>query len=428
MQRRLIARALIVLIAVAVLAGCTTATGGSGAAAPGDLAALAASASSAAEQSRAALAARQEAAARAIAAAKARAAAAKAKATKAAAAKAAAKAKAAQLAKAKAEKAAAAKAKAAKLAAAKARAAAARSRAAAAKAAAARIDPLTGRARSRNPVIAVKLDNTSAGRPQFGVDSADIVYVEEVEGGLTRLIALFHTTLPTEVGPVRSVRSTDTQLLPAYGRPLLVYSGGAGGPLSMLAASRVTDAAPYAATWRSGAKPAPYNLHANLQQVASAYRAAAGHDPALQAPGMQFQSGFPKDQKWTSGPSVDVRIGNVHTAFQWTGKGYRVMPAGAPGTAANGTPLIAQNVLVQRVHDDPDGTVDSVGSPSMLTRTVGGGEFVLYRNGRATTGRWSRGTAESPTGYRDSAGRQVKFAPGKTWVLLVPQSGAVNGR
>jgi hypothetical protein len=71
-------------------------------------------------------------------------------------------------------------------------------------------DPLTGGDVVDGPVIAVKIDNTSSGLPQYGVSDADIVYVEQVEGGLTRLMAIFHTTLPGEVGAVRSVRSTDT--------------------------------------------------------------------------------------------------------------------------------------------------------------------------------------------------------------------------
>ena len=112
-------------------------------------------------------------------------------------------------------------------------------------------DPLSGWSRSTNPIVAVKIDNTSGGRPQYGISKADVVYIEQVEGGLTRMMAIFHSHLPTEVGPVRSVRSTDVELLGAYGRPVLTFSGGAGGPLSMLAASRVIDASGAAGYWRS---------------------------------------------------------------------------------------------------------------------------------------------------------------------------------
>ena len=96
-------------------------------------------------------------------------------------------------------------------------------------------DPLIGGDLLQGPVIAVKIDNTSAGFPQYGVSDADIVFVEQVEGGLTRLMAVYHSNLPTEVGAVRSVRTTDAELLPVFGTPALVFSGGAGVPLAALA-------------------------------------------------------------------------------------------------------------------------------------------------------------------------------------------------
>src|SRR5829696_8060786 len=85
-------------------------------------------------------------------------------------------------------------------------------------------DPLTGsRTVSGNPVIAVKVENTAAARPQVGLSQADIVFVQEVEGAQTRLVAVYHSRLPTRLGPVRSARTTDAQLLPLFGKPALVY-------------------------------------------------------------------------------------------------------------------------------------------------------------------------------------------------------------
>ena len=84
-------------------------------------------------------------------------------------------------------------------------------------------DPLTGRrTMSGNPVVAVKIENTAAARPQVGLGQADIVFVQEVEGAQTRLVAVYHSQLPTRVGPVRSARTTDAQLRPLFGKPALV--------------------------------------------------------------------------------------------------------------------------------------------------------------------------------------------------------------
>jgi hypothetical protein len=74
-------------------------------------------------------------------------------------------------------------------------------------------------------VLAVKVENIAAARPQVGLASADIVFVEEVEGSLTRLVAVYHSRFPSRVGPVRSARNTDVELLPLFGKPGLVYSG-----------------------------------------------------------------------------------------------------------------------------------------------------------------------------------------------------------
>lgn len=289
-----------------------------------------------------------------------------------------------------------------------------------------RIDPLTGGARSRQPVIAVKLDNTSKGRPQWGIDRADNVYVEQVEGGLTRIIAIFHTDLPAQVGPVRSVRTTDAQLLPAYGRPLLVFSGGAGGPLIRLAATRVQDASSLGGTSRTGERSAPYNLVANLAQIGQAWTAAYGRDFPIQTPGWHFQDNDPTIRSRAQVSRIGVQMGVGRTDFQWQDNAWRVMPAGTPGTAADGTPLRANNVLVMRVTDVPDGTIDSVGSPSLLSQTVGHGSVELFRNGRVIKGTWSRAEPNHSLVLRDENHQLITFSTGKTWVMLVPQEGSVS--
>ncbi|MGW0068406.1 DUF3048 N-terminal domain-containing protein, partial [Streptosporangium sandarakinum] len=78
---------------------------------------------------------------------------------------------------------------------------------------------------ARRPVLAAKIENTSAGKPQLGLRSADIVYVEQVEAGLTRLMAIFSSKLPPKIGPVRSARISDLHILPQFGKPALAYSG-----------------------------------------------------------------------------------------------------------------------------------------------------------------------------------------------------------
>ena len=93
------------------------------------------------------------------------------------------------------------------------------------------INPLTGVGVAPNgPVIAVKIDDTAAGRPSLGLDKADVIYVEEAEGGLSRMVAVFASAKP-KVRAVRSIRSSDPELLGQYGRIIVVASGGGGNSL-----------------------------------------------------------------------------------------------------------------------------------------------------------------------------------------------------
>ncbi len=317
----------------------------------------------------------------------------------------------------------AAKLNAAKLAYARAKAAA-RARLLAAAKAAMLIDPINGRARSRNSVVAVKIDNTSGGRPQYGLSDADVIYVEQVEGGLTRLNAIFHSRLPTEVGPVRSVRTTDVDLLRAYGRPLLAFSGGAGGPLARLAASPVLDGSGGPGYWRSSAAHAPYNLHVNLPALI----AGTPGTRRAQSPGFVFGAQYPVIARTPARTDISVTMSAGNTGFRYdpAARNYRVNHSGTATVDAAGHRLTADNVLVQHVTDSPDGTVDTNGQPSLLSQTVGSGAFTLYRNGHAIRGRWSRHKIDGPTSYLTGDGKPALFTPGRTWVLLAPQSAQIS--
>ena len=74
-------------------------------------------------------------------------------------------------------------------------------------------------------MLAVKIDNIVYARPQTGLQSADLVYVIPVEGGLTRFMAVYSSHIPPVVGPVRSARQSDLDLLRQFGRPAFAWSG-----------------------------------------------------------------------------------------------------------------------------------------------------------------------------------------------------------
>ncbi len=284
-------------------------------------------------------------------------------------------------------------------------------------------DPLTGGAPSKNPVIAVKIDNTYFDIPQFGVSDADVVFVEQVEGGLTRIIAVFHSTLSTEVGPVRSVRSTDAQLLPAFGRPGLVFSGGAGGPLADLAATSIVDTSALgAAYFRSDVATGTYNLHADLTKIAAQ---AKGLGPVRYV-GFSFAAHSAVVAKGRAVSSIQVVMEAGETDFTYTAGHFVRMRDGQQVSDYQGRIEAADNVMVMNVVDTPDGTVDSNGQPSYLTQTVGSGKLTLYRDGRAISGTWKRAKSTNSFTFLDATGQPLPMKPGKTWVMLAPQTAVVT--
>lgn len=284
-------------------------------------------------------------------------------------------------------------------------------------------DPLTGEKVNDNPLIAAKIDNTRAGRPQFGVSKADIVYVEQVEGGLTRLLVLFRSDLPDEIGPIRSVRTTDSELLPMYGTPGLAFSGGAGGPLEALARTPVVNLSADsagAAYWRSDLATGSYNLHVNVKKLAETDGLGKPRSP-----GFVFAANDPRLKAYPIVKRLGVTMQASTVGFSYVGGAkYQMMHGENPEGYVDhdGSRVQVDNVLVQNVQDEPDGTVDSVGAPSYLSHTVGTGTFTLYRDGRAMTGTWKRTALDAPTSYLAKDGKPVMFRPGRTWVLLAPQS------
>jgi hypothetical protein len=281
------------------------------------------------------------------------------------------------------------------------------------------VDPLTGGAVSNNPVIAVKIDNTYFDVPQFGVSDADVVFVEQVEGGLTRIIAVFHSTLPTEVGPVRSVRSTDAQLLPVFGTPGLVFSGGAGGPLADLAKTSIVDTSSLAGDYfRSDAATGTYNLHADLTKIAAQAKGLG----KVRSIGFHFAAPSAALDASPVIRNIRVVMEEGETDFTYRQGRYFRVRDGNEVSDYQGKPEAADNVVVLNVTDIPDGTVDTNGQPSYLTQTVGSGHMTLFRDGHRAVGTWRRTAVGAPFTFLDAHGKPLPFKTGKTWVMLAPQT------
>ena len=279
------------------------------------------------------------------------------------------------------------------------------------------VNPLTGVGPvPKGPVVAVKIDDVAAARPQVGIDKANIVYIEEVEGGLTRLVAVFGTQKPT-VGPVRSVRASDPELLTQYGRIAFAASGGGGDSLPKLDASilkgDISDRGGPGFS-RDGSREVPHNLMLNLAQIPSSFAAGAKPIGWTWAAHSSLAGAKP-------GTSLQTVVGGTGVRFQWDAglKRYVRMIDGVTQHAADGAPVATPNVIVQfcEGYVNP-ADIDPAGNPGHYTKSVGRGKVAVFRNGKRIDGTWSRPTATRGTVLRDAKGKEIPLAPGGAWVVL----------
>jgi hypothetical protein len=284
------------------------------------------------------------------------------------------------------------------------------------------LSPLTGRAApAGRPALAVKIDNVSPARPQTGIGKADVIYVEPVEGGLSRIMAIFSSQLPVRVGPVRSARQSDLELLGEYGTPGLAYSGANATVLSLIRSSSVINLSPDqvpGAYSRSYARPAPHNLYTDpVTLIAHARGISAAKDIGFRFGPLPSGTGTPATTR-------TVRYGAARTTFTWSRSARRWLVSldGRPDVTTDTGRLGAATVVVEYVKITSSGLHDVLGNTTPYTHSIGSGKAVILRDGVAITGRWSRPSAAAGTTFTTTTGATVPFAAGQIWVVFAPSS------
>ena len=281
--------------------------------------------------------------------------------------------------------------------------------------------PFTGApGRARKPVLAVKIDNVRPARPATGLAKADIVYIEPVEAGLSRLLAVFSSQPPATVGPVRSARESDLELLRQFGSPAFAYSGANSKVLPLIRKAPVHDVSPAhagAPYFRGDSRPAPHNLYANTSGLLE--RAPE----ASKARDIGFRFG-PAPAGGRADTSETVGYSSFRAAFRWSGEARRwsVAMDGKPVEAADGTPPRPSTVVVQYVDIKLSRFGDKWGSKSPYTKSIGSGKALVLRDGKAYDTRWSRKTPADGTTFTTADGKLMTFAPGQVWVVFAAQA------
>lgn len=285
---------------------------------------------------------------------------------------------------------------------------------------------LSGRVgRPNGPVYAVKVDNTTKAHPQAGLTKADVVYVEQVEGGVTRLAAVFSSAYPPHVGPVRSARITDIDLLRQYGTVGLMYSGSQNRLLPKLQQARLKlvsfDANPYGYT-RVGSRPRPYDVIGTFATL----RKRAGKVSRPHHVGYTFGKAPATGARPAHAVSIRYPAARLGATWSPRAHAYLLSMDGQNDMAAEGGRLSATTLVVQFATVRPSVYHDVNGANTPLTETVGKGKALFFRDGRVYVGSWSRPKASQPTEYRFAGGAPATFAAGRVWVALLGRGRPVS--
>ena len=288
--------------------------------------------------------------------------------------------------------------------------------------------PLTGlkvrpgqTAKLDHRVLVAKMDNTESSRPQIGLSKADMVVEELVEGGLTRLMAIYQCSTAPAVGPIRSARISDADLLALLHGSVLGFSGANPKDLPPIEAHGDTvlismDSNPSIFP-RNYSRPAPHNVFASTTNILHAGQADR-HD--LKAPAPLFSYGA-LDPSAKRAHHISLSWPAASAQWSWDGHEWLRTQDGLPDKLADGTQISTKNIVVLSVDIASTGLRDVLGNASPLDVTVGHNKVWVLRNGRMIAGVWKRPDVTSPLRLVNHQGHVIKLAPGRTWIELLPK-------
>lgn len=317
--------------------------------------------------------------------------------------------------------------------------------------------PLTGEETSQSfpkdkPALGVKIENSVAARPQAGLDKADIVYEELAEGGITRFLAIFHCNDAPSLGPIRSARLVDPDIMLEYKPALFAYSGGNPLVKDKITATRglvdLRHGSHGDGYSRERGRKAPHNLFSSTERLrglddARDLKGAPKSPFVFDVNALGTPSPSPKpttksspaktkaSPTVTASPSTPPPGATVSFSYSGTGNVVRyVYDAGAkaylrshgeqPHRGVSGDQFKAVNVIVLKVRVTQGTIRDAAGNFSPEITVTGSGEAVVLRGGVSVNGRWSRSGLSDHTKLTDASGKLIELVPGNTWIHLVP--------
>lgn len=284
----------------------------------------------------------------------------------------------------------------------------------------------TGLAGENKQILVVKIDDTNAAHPQIGVEFADVVYVEQVEGGLTRLAAIYTSKLPPLIGPIRSARISDIELLAQFGRVGFAYSGAQSKMRPVIEAANLENLSaernPPSIYGKDPDRPGPVDMilkpdllleRANANPKIRIETATASVFPFGDAPKGETNTAVAK-VKW---PSAKYELRWDSTNEKWL-----IYFNEKPNMAANGDHLYADTAIIQIVSIMPSIYGDKFGEITPFSKTTGSGKAVMLRDGFSYQISWQRNLETDVTTWMSQDGGVANFKPGRTWIFLTDKA------
>ena len=280
---------------------------------------------------------------------------------------------------------------------------------------------LSGREGANGEILVVKIDDTTQAHPQIGLEDADIVYIEQVEGGLTRLAAVFSSVIPERVGPVRSARISDIEILSQFGRVAFAYSGAQRKLLPVIAAANLQDL---------GAQRQSPTIYTTDPERIQPYAMVLRADllmQLIQEKGFAIDSakdiGFVFGSLPEGGSETEKVVMNWPAATYsatWSKEDSRWLLShnNAVNYADSGLVLGPSTLIIQMVSITPSEYKDKVGGVTPFSQTVGTGKAYVLRDGQRFTTTWTRPSAEAGTTFTFADGTIMNFDPGQIWIAL----------
>jgi hypothetical protein len=280
---------------------------------------------------------------------------------------------------------------------------------------------LSGREGANGPVLVVKIDDTTQAHPQIGLEDAELVYIEQVEGGLTRLAAVFSSVIPQRIGPVRSARISDIDIVAQFGRVAFAYSGAQKKLLPVIAAANLQDLG------AQRQSPTIFTTDPNRTQP---YAMVLRADLLMQKiRDKNFEIDPAKNVGFIFGELQDGGAPTTKAVMHWPAATYSATWSqqesrwllshnNSADVAESGVVLGPTTLVIQMVSITPSEYKDKVGGVTPYSQTVGEGKAYVLRNGQRFITTWSRPSSDSGTTFTFADGAIMNFDPGQIWIAL----------